>query len=200
MNVDSQDYINVYSDVLPEGLCAHLINEFRHFKSNGIGVNRQKGEGAPPHIKNDYQIFYDSREMHMSRFQDKPPIDIFWDRLQNCYNQYADQFSMLRSGGEIFSNSAKFQETVDGGGYHVWHCEQGHKENASRVLAYMLYLNTLPEEANGETEFLYQKRRVTPKENTIVIWPAAFTHPHRGNPVYGSTSKYIITGWFCYKN
>ena len=63
----------------------------------------------------------------------------------------------------------------------------------------MLYLNTLPENANGETEFLYQKRRLSPAENTMVIWPAGFTHPHRGNPVYGDKSKYIITGWFRYE-
>jgi hypothetical protein len=27
------------------------------------------------------------------------------------------------------------------------------------------------------------------------IFPAAFTHTHRGNPVY-SKDKYIATGWF----
>jgi hypothetical protein len=61
-------------------------------------------------------------------------------------------------------------------------------------LVYSAYLNTI-EEA-GETEFLYQKLRVAPKENTVVIWPAAFTHTHRGNVVHGDKSKYIITGWF----
>jgi hypothetical protein len=60
----------------------------------------------------------------------------------------------------------------------------------------MLYLNSLPPEANGETEFLYQQRRINPVENTMVLWPAAFTHAHRGNPVYGDHTKYIVTGWF----
>ena len=63
----------------------------------------------------------------------------------------------------------------------------------------MLYLNTLPEESNGETEFLYQQRRINPVENTMVLWPAAFTHSHRGNPVYGNAAKYIVTGWFYYE-
>jgi hypothetical protein len=60
----------------------------------------------------------------------------------------------------------------------------------------MLYLNALPSGANGETEFLYQQRRINPTKNTMVLWPAGFTHPHRGNPVYGDVSKYIATGWF----
>ena len=57
-------------------------------------------------------------------------------------------------------------------------------------------MNDIDEDGAGETEFLYQKLRVPPKENTCIIWPAGFTHPHRGNVVYGNKSKYIITGWF----
>ena len=91
------------------------------------------------------------------------------------------------------------QKTSSGGGYHVWHGEQGNGENARRGLVYSLYLNTLPEEASGETEFLYQQRKISAKENTIILWPAAFTHAHRGNPVYGENSKYIVTGWFYYE-
>ena len=45
----------------------------------------------------------------------------------------------------------------------------------------MLYLNTLTDEQNGETEFLHQEKRIQPKENTMLIWPAGFTHTHRGN-------------------
>jgi hypothetical protein len=93
----------------------------------------------------------------------------------------------------------KLQRTVEGGGYHIWHSEQGNGEQANRCLVYLLYLNSLPEKSNGETEFLYQKRRVNPVENTMVIWPAGFTHPHRGNPVYGDTAKYVVTGWFYYE-
>ena len=88
------------------------------------------------------------------------------------------------------------QKTSSGGGYHVWHGEQGNDDSANRGLVYMLYLNTLPKEANGETEFLYQQRRINPVANTMVLWPAAFTHAHRGNPVYGDNTKYIVTGWF----
>jgi hypothetical protein len=63
----------------------------------------------------------------------------------------------------------------------------------------MLYLNTLSTEEAGETEFLYQQRRLQPTENTTVLWPAAFTHAHRGNTVFGERSKYIVTGWFYYE-
>jgi hypothetical protein len=61
-------------------------------------------------------------------------------------------------------------------------------------LVYIAYLNTIKDA--GETEFLYQKIRIPPEENTMIIWPAAFTHTHRGNVVHGEKSKYIVTGWF----
>ena len=58
-----------------------------------------------------------------------------------------------------------------------------------------VYLNDVTE--GGETEFLYQKCRFKPEKNTILIWPAQFTHVHRGNPPL-SNDKYIITGWVEY--
>lgn len=86
-----------------------------------------------------------------------------------------------------------------GGGYHVFHYERHgytpQPDNAVlRQLVWMIYLNDIPE-GEGETEFLYQGLRVQPKKGDLVIWPAAFTHTHRGNPVY-TTDKYIVTGWF----
>ena len=60
----------------------------------------------------------------------------------------------------------------------------------------MLYLNTLAPEEAGETEFLYQQKRIKTEENAMLIWPAAFTHTHRGNAVYGENYKYVATGWF----
>ena len=92
----------------------------------------------------------------------------------------------------------KMQRTDPGGGYHVWHGEQGSGVNSGRVLVYSLYLNTLEIEDAGETEFLYQQTRFRPIENTMILWPASYTHAHRGNTVFGNTSKYIVTGWFYY--
>lgn len=79
------------------------------------------------------------------------------------------------------------------GGYHQWHCETSSLETSHRALSYCLYLNDIPV-GEGETEFLHQGYRQQPKMGTVVIWPAGYTHIHRGNPVH-TTDKYIITGW-----
>lgn len=90
----------------------------------------------------------------------------------------------------------KMQKTGPGQGYHLWHCELGPNEQARRVMVYMLYLNTLSENSGGETEFLYQKLRVKPEENLMLMWPSSYTHVHRGNIILSDEYKYIVTGWF----
>lgn len=93
----------------------------------------------------------------------------------------------------LFVSSAKLQKTLPGGGYHNWHTEHTYKVDSNRtLLAWMLYLNDVND--GGESEFLYQHRRITPERGTFVLWPAGFTHFHRGNPPL-SGEKYIATGW-----
>ena len=55
-----------------------------------------------------------------------------------------------------------------------------------------LYLNTIKE--GGETEFLYLNKRVKAKVGRMIIFPAGYTHTHRGNPPIGE-EKYIATTW-----
>lgn len=198
MNAEYKEFIAIYRDVYPEGYCQHLISEFERLVESGAGVNRQRGEGAPKHRKNDMQLGLNFGVHTAADFSGTPATRMFFDGLQRCYDAYTEQFSVLKEG-KITGTAMKMQRTDPGGGYHVWHGEQGNGEHADRVLVYMLYLNTLTQEEAGETEFLYQQRRLQPTENTMVLWPAAFTHAHRGNTVFGERSKYIVTGWFYYE-
>jgi hypothetical protein len=194
--IEHKDFIATYTNVYPEGFCNHLINEFERIAATGAGSDRSGSEGAPRHIKNDYQLMLRLKPHNPESFNGNDSMEMFFKGLQACYDEYCSQYSVL-GDGRIRSTLMKIQRTSPGGGYHVWHGEQG-SEYPSRVLVYMLYLNTLPEESAGETEFLYQQKRISPVENTVVLWPASFTHAHRGNTVFGEENKYIVTGWFDY--
>lgn len=198
MKTEYKDFIGIFSDVYPEGFCEHLISEFERNKNLGAGTNRQMFEGAPKHDKDDYAIQLNAKNFIFENFNREAPINLFFSGLQECFDLYANEFSSLQNS-TLVGREVKMQKTAEGGGYHLWHAEQGNGYQASRGLVYMLYLNTLPSEANGETEFLYQQRRISPVKNTMLLWPAAFTHTHRGNPVYGESSKYVVTGWFYYE-
>lgn len=198
MTTEYFEHIALFKNVYPEGYCQHLISEFERLESGGVGSNRQVSENAGRHVKDDYQIFIELKNHVLAPFKTENSCDMFFDGLQNCYSEYVNKYSILKNGGNIRGTTMKMQRTSPGGGYHVWHAEQGPGPQASRVLTYMLYLNSMAPEEGAETEFLYQKKRFSPVENTMVLWPAAYTHAHRGNPVLSETCKYIVTGWFYY--
>lgn len=197
MNIQYNGFIGIYNNVYPEGYCQHLISEFDRLERDSAGSNRWQSEKALESIKNDYQIGLELRGHSTHDFEDKRIVPMFFDGLQACYDEYTRKFSVLRDG-KIRADTMKMQRTHPGGGYHVWHGEQGNNDSASRVVVYMLYLNTLDSNEGGETEFLYQKQRYQPTENQMILWPASFTHAHRGNTVLGDRSKYVVTGWFYY--
>lgn len=90
----------------------------------------------------------------------------------------------------------------DQGGYPYWHCElypkpgDAQSETLHRTLLWTIYLNDGFDE--GETQFLYQRRKITPKTGSLLIAPAAFTHTHRGNMPKGG-NKYIATSWVLFQ-
>lgn len=194
-DVEYKDFIGFYRNLYPSGYCSHLISEFNYFKNTGIGSDRKNFEGAKNIEKDDYFISMNCSHVPLKKFEDKNCIKLFFNGLQSCFEDYTDKFSALRDVSGIYSYEMKMQETKPGGGYHIWHFEQGSESNANRILVFMLYLNNLDGEG-GETEFYHQKLRIKPEENMMLIWPASFTHLHRGNLVMGDQSKYIITGWF----
>lgn len=86
------------------------------------------------------------------------------------------------------------------GGYPYWHCElyplHPNAETLHRHLLWTLYLNDDFEE--GETEFMFQQRKVKPQTGSLLIAPTAFTHTHRGNrPQRGD--KFIATSWILFQ-
>lgn len=78
-------------------------------------------------------------------------------------------------------------------GYFAWHCERANdKITMSRELVFMTYLNDVPD---GGTHFYNQKRIVKAEKGKTVIWPAGFTHMHKGQ-ISKKHVKYIATGWW----
>lgn len=82
-----------------------------------------------------------------------------------------------------------------------WHVDVGGRMQpngarcASRLLAGVLYLNTVDE--GGETEFSVQKLKFKPVEGTMLWFPVSFEYPHRGCvPVSGP--KFIISTFMCF--
>ena len=77
--------------------------------------------------------------------------------------------------------------------YNFPHCENdGRGEYVHRHLVFMTYLNDIKD--GGGTEFIQQGLITPAQKGLTVIWPAGWTHYHRG-VVAPKEVKYIITGW-----
>ena len=105
---------------------------------------------------------------------------------------YIDNLSMLVATGDVQIYDLKIKKIPVGGGFHNWHYENGSISDSPRAFVMQLYLNDDFE--GGETEFLYQNRRELAVAGDVIMFPAGFTHTHRGNPPIGGT-KYIVTSW-----
>lgn len=81
--------------------------------------------------------------------------------------------------------------------FYTWHTERTTKAypTSARHLVFMTYLNTVPEGHGGETGFFHQRIGVRPEKGLTILWPADWTHTHRGRPS-STHEKTIVTGWF----
>jgi hypothetical protein len=198
-NSDFTDFIGVWENFVPKPFCEKLIGYFNKTFDNygsyiGAEINKDaddilsmKGEanyGGSLNRKDlSFLINYANEELTYQICQ----------FLSSCAKHYIEEYAQLQRVS-LISTDIKIQKTPPGGGYHVWHYENSLPEYSQRELTWMIYLNDLPD-GEGETEFLYQRRRIKPTQGTVVIFPAGMTHVHKGNTVF-TTDKYIITGWY----
>ena len=203
---DFTDFIGVWENFVPPSLCQQLVTYGdRVFNEDVATVLNQDGEdqGDLGNSDTETQIM-DGSTMYGSAFtrhdssfmlnyaSAKYTSNIN-QMLKACANHYCSHYSTLKKT-KMFSSDIKYQKTPPGGGYHSWHYENGTIECAARELVWMIYLNDIEE--GGETEFMYQKRRIKPTVGTVVIFPAGLTHVHRGGFLLGDRNKYIVTGWY----
>tara|TARA_R100000458_G_C8206199_1_gene195138 strand:- start:102 stop:668 length:567 start_codon:yes stop_codon:yes gene_type:complete len=175
MKKEITDFIGIYDDVIPDKTCKQYINLTSTAKF--VTRNDQYRNDKQLNLDSDFSVAVDQLYEHV---------------LVPVLQDYIEEFPYLKTFNFV-SSAATLQITdPPSGGYHSWHGENMSWISKDRILAWMIYLNDVDE--GGETEFLYQGRKIQPKSGRAVIWPASFTHLHRGNPP--STKKYIITGWW----
>lgn len=201
MKSEVKDFVGIFENAISPDICDKFIATFEGWRKHNFVFNRQESEGANRHVKEDeafaFADFYSNSDVMNQLMVEETGITTFGNfkpQFQKCFEQYSDEYSVLKDFALNIYYS-KIQKTKPGGGYHIWHCERNNLFSSNRVFAFMVYLNDIAE--GGETEFLYQKMRVKPTKGTVVIWPSDWTHTHRGNPPLSGV-KYIYTGWIEY--
>lgn len=190
MVVDKTTFISVWDDLFSDEIIDDFIEYYdcmdREYPENFI---RRCDDNRIRDSSLDASLI--SKQVRVSRI-DYKFLDIFYER---ALSEYMNEFFLMEQMSNLTVYDMRIQKTIPGEGYHIWHCENTGSTSLHRVLAFTLYLNDV--EQGGETEFLYQSTRIQAKRGRLVIWPAYFTHPHRGNPPLCG-DKYILTGWVEY--
>jgi len=192
MNYEIENFIGTFDNVFDEQYCKSIVDHFEKLNNfhkvrkradvTGQLAIQQQTDVYLPILEND-SSFISANEVMLQEFNIK---------LQECYQLYIKKYPAIETMGRHRLNlDVKIQKTIPGEGYHVWHCEHNGVAFGKRMFLVILYLN---EVEGGETEFLYQHKRVAPKTGRLMICPSGFTHTHRGNPPL-SGLKYILNGW-----
>ena len=175
MKAEFHDFIGIFDDAYPVEKCQEFIELTK--TANFFSRNTKSTI--------DKQIWLDSVW--------PGKVNELYDlALIPTLEKYAEKYPYV-TASDFVSSTALLQITEPPeGGYHLFHCEDMGWSCQNRILTWSVYLNDVEE--GGETEFLYQGKKVEPKAGRIVIFPGSFTHLHRGNPT--RSTKFIITGWW----
>lgn len=184
------DFIGIYDESLNSEDCESIIATIEEWKSSGYGIGRPNDNT----VRCD-EAFFDTESHFLTEEQRNKVFNALWN---NGYSKYSSEFDILNTFKRHSVDQIKGQITKSGQGYHVWHPEIVSADDSHRILSFILYLNDVDEGA--ETEFLYYKKRVAPKQGRLLLFPAHFTHTHRGNTNLSEHNKYILTGWFVFSH
>jgi hypothetical protein len=180
-------FIKTYENALSEELIQDLIN-WADKPPKDLDIPKALDEGLTQ-FKQVGRLGRDDTQIFL-KFSNRDLLERVNAELAPHFESYGGDFPFVKGA---ISYEIKLQKTKTGAsGYSVFHAEQGLYDSATRATAWSVYLNDVSE--GGETEFLYQRHKQPAKKGSLVIWPAGYTHVHRGNPPY-SNDKYIITGW-----
>jgi hypothetical protein len=227
MSEPPRDFIEVYDDALPADYCREIARRFAlspDLKPGRVGggvhpelkLSRDLGISASPEWKdvedalNQVVLAGAIRYLRTYRYALIAPLMLQTPdpetgaprRLVAEDFDRMDEAAIARILCAVWRPGAiNLQRyTANEGGYPYWHCEVFPKdascETLHRVLLWTIYLND--EFGKGETEFLYQQRKIRPRTGSLLLAPTSFTHTHRGNRPEGG-DKLIATSWLLFQ-
>jgi len=193
-NIYNESFIMAFENVFSEEYCQQIIKLHKELKKSEVSGFDAENTIIPLwRNKNKHTWFSDGDTVFENEPGAQKVVRDYFDKMLECLDLYHEEYGTALDGKKLEIHEMKVQEVKPGGGYHIWHSEHG-LSFPYRTLATMTYLNTFPK-GEGETEFLQQGIKIVPKRGMALVWPASFTHTHRGNPPY-SQNKYTITSWF----
>ena len=179
----------------PLSICDELItyfesNEQKHQKGiTGVGINLDRKDSTDVRVT-PKDLKLPGNEIFVEYFQ----------KLYLCYQDYVAEWPFLNTFAENLQiSSFNLQRYESGQHFQAPHTERSSIQTLHRLFAWMTYLNDVDEADGGSTFFTHYDLAIQPRKGLTLMWPAEWTHAHKGN-VLSANSKYIITGWMSFPN
>ncbi len=178
---------------IPEKVCDGMLSFFNK--------NKEKQEPGKRYdsIQEKNTVdkkFKDSIDLSIwpNMFGDGNEVYEYLQQLSDIINEYEIKYPMAKNNSPYaLIDFFNIQYYPPGGGFKQWHHER-FVSSRNRLFVFMTYLNDVPD---GGTEFYHQKITSPAKKGLTIMWPADWTHTHRGQ-ISKKHDKYIATGWFKY--
>ena len=186
------NFISRYEKALTRQECRDIIEEIEFFDSNSLLFDQNAEE---PYLQ-DQKAINPTVDLCIDLTTAARVTKKIFPKIKPCIDKYLKTYSIL-GVRKFMIYDCKIKKIPDGAGFHSWHYENGSSTTARRTFVVQTYLND--DFDGGETEFLYQQRREQAVTGDVLIFPASYTHTHRGNPPLGG-SKYLATSWGIIQN
>ena len=120
------------------------------------------------------------------------------EEIYECHRDYIYQWPFIKDMSQKFEiGSFVLLRYTSGQHFKKIHTERSGLGTLHRVFVFMTYLNDVQE--GGSTYFSHYDLEIKPRKGLTLIWPAEWTHAHKGN-ILKSGKKYIISGWINFTN
>ena len=179
--------------IIDNSLCDELIVYFENNKTKQqqglIGVTASIDIAK----KNRTDLRIAPKDMELATHK---AFKLYFNNVFKCYKHYSDKWTHLKTiAAHLEIPAFNIGRYEPGQHFNSLHCERAGLGTLHRLFAFMTYLNNVEE--GGTTYFDNYNLEIAPKKGLTLIWPAEWTHTHRGNKVIKGT-KYMITGWLCF--
>ena len=203
MDPKEYNFIETYDDAF------HLSDFTIDYFESKKQFHKERSQGEKLNGIDDTFMFleYDSKDKDLQKI-----LNESYNSIKNCFDLFCDKYretylNEFKNFKNYIITDYKIQKTLPGQGFSQWHYEKGKGEifvdengnsinnprkEYGRFLVYTIYLNDVLE--GGETSFLYQNIKIKPKKGTVCLFPADYTHVHKGISPKKEV-KYIMTGW-----
>ena len=119
----------------------------------------------------------------------------FVDKIISITDEYVQAFPEIKHTPDKWAlGDMRFQWWKPGKSFANYHCEHSF-EHSRRVAGFQVYLST----HNCGTEF-YSGELVKSVKGRAVMFPAFWTHLHRGQICPDGLDRYMMVGYYFYQN